>query len=392
MNNARLFIFIILNSISFTIQIFKQDYNSKNQCKNINILIYDFCPIEKEEESFIYDINNNINNQITQIQEINSNSKENNLWQITTNNLAEITEEQCLGKNMLKSDKKYCYIQMYSEEKNKIYFSNCLHLSKDQMTDDKYIESLIPQLYEPFIFKIKCDGYYFMKNYSPQLPKDIQCKDIKQPLFKEQCNSIKISNSEYQCCYIETKYDSKIEKECVEFDSELLKIEEDFYSYIKFDFFYNISVKNISNYDSIMKEFSSNIPNSKSIKCNTYTKIIDNSRIKLTRNDIMISKKHNFCPFIDVDENITGCFNGLLFSDFIRDDGQCCYFEIKSEKNTVHKQCIPLTKYSRENYYFLDSLVELYNTSGHHSAKVICNGFKSAFDSSKKKWTKISNY
>ena len=135
---------------------------------------------------------------------------------------------------MPKSDKKYCYIQMYSEEKNKIYFSNCLHLSKDQMADDKYIESLIPQLYEPFIFKIKCDGYYFMKNYSPQLPKDIQCKDIKQPLFKEQCNSIKISNSEYQCCYIETKYDSKIEKECVEFDSELLKIEEDFYSYMIF--------------------------------------------------------------------------------------------------------------------------------------------------------------
>ena len=40
MNNARLFIFIILNSISFTIQIFKQDYNSKNQCKNINILSF----------------------------------------------------------------------------------------------------------------------------------------------------------------------------------------------------------------------------------------------------------------------------------------------------------------------------------------------------------------
>ena len=126
MNNARLFIFIILNSIYFTIQIFKQDYNSKNQCKNINT-------IEKEEESFIYDINNNINNQITQIQEINSNSKENNLWQITT---AEITEEQCLGEKMPKSDKKYCYIQMYSEEKNKIYYSNCLHLSKDQMADD----------------------------------------------------------------------------------------------------------------------------------------------------------------------------------------------------------------------------------------------------------------
>ena len=181
------------------------------------------------------------------------------------------------------------YFFIFINPLNKFNLKKINYISLYKTFNIQYIESLIPQLYEPIIFKIKCDGYYFMKNYSPQLPKDIQCKDIKQPLFKEQCNSIKISNSEYQCCYIETKYDSKIEKECAEFDSELLKIEEDFYTYIKFDFFYNISVKNISNYDSIMKEFSSNIPKSKSIKCNTYTKIIDNSRIKLTRNDIMIS-------------------------------------------------------------------------------------------------------
>ena len=231
-----------------------------------------------------------------------------------------------------------------------------------------------------------------MKNYSPQLPKNIQCKDIKQPLFKEQCNSIKIINSEYQCCYMETKYDSRIEKVCVLFSSESLKLEEDYINYMKFDFIFNNLEKNISNYDSIIKEFSSEIPIYKVIKCNTYTKNIDYSKIKLTKNDLNISKKNNFCPYVDANTIFTECFNGLLFSDFIRDGGQCCYFEIELEKNTVYNQCIPLSKYSRENFYFIESIIEQYNPSGHYFVKVLCNGFKSQFDSSEGKWTKIPNY
>ena len=381
-----------MNSISFSIQHFAKNYNSKKQCKNVNILIYKYCPIDNDEEYFIYDNKNNINIKITQTGKISSNSNVNNLWQRASNIGEEITEEQCLGTEISKNDKKCCYIEIYSEENNKKYLANCLHLSKDQMEDDKYLESFIPQLYEPFIFKIKCDGYYFMKKYSPQLPNNIECKDIKEPIFQEQCNSITIPNSEYQCCYIETKYESKIEKECFRYDSESLKIEEDYYNYMKFDFIFNISNKNISNYDSIMKEFASNIPKYKAIKCNTYTKIIDYSKIKITKSDLMIPKKYNFCPYVDVEINFKGCFNGLLFSDFIRDGGQCCYFELKLEKNTVLKQCIPLSQYSRENYYFINSLIKEYNPPGHYSVKVICNGFKSKFDSSEGKWTKIPNY
>ena len=381
-----------MNSISFSIQHFAKNYNSKKQCKNVNILIYKYCPIDNDEEYFIYDNKNNINIKITQTGKISSNSNVNNLWKRASNIGEEITEEQCLGTEISKNDKKCCYIEIYSEENNKKYFANCLHLSKEQMEDDKYLESFIPQLYEPFIFKIKCDGYYFMKKYSPQLPNDIECKDIKEPLFQEQCNSITIPNSEYQCCYIETKYESRIERECSEFDSESLKIEEDYYKYIKYDLIYNNFIKNISNYDLILKEFSSIVPIYKEIKCNTYTKIIDYSKIKLTKNDIMISNKDNFCPYINADTNFKGCFNGLLFSDFIRDGGQCCYFELKLEKNTVHKQCIPLSQYSRENYYFINLIIEEYNPSGHYSVKVICNGFKSKFDSSEGKWIKIPNY
>ena len=392
MNTAKLFMLVIFNSISFTIQHFTKDYNSKNQCKKINILIYEYCPIDNNEEFFIYDANNNINNQITYTKEINYNSKENNFWQITSKINEEISEEQCLGVKVQNSNKKCCYISIYSEENNKIYFANCLHLSKAQLADDKYLESIIPQLYEPFILKIKCDGYYFMKNYSPQLPNDMKCKDLKEPLFKEQCNSIKIKNSEYQCCYMETKYDSKIEKACALFNSESIKIEEDYYNYMKFDLIYNISGKNISNYDSIIKDFSSKVPIYKLIYCNTFTKNIDYSKIKLTKNDLIISKKDNFCPYIETDNNFKGCFNGLLFSDFIRDGGQCCYFEIKLEKSSTHKQCIPLSKYSRENYYFIESIIQEYHPSGHYFVKVICNGFKSQFDSSKGKWTKIPKY
>jgi DNA-binding Lrp family transcriptional regulator len=267
-----------------------------------------------------------------------------------------------------------------------------LQLSKDKISDDKYLESFIPQLYEPFTFKIKCDGYYFIRNYSPQLPKDIKCKDIKQPLFKEQCNSIKNINPEFQCCYMETKYDSKIEKECVLFNPETLKLEEDYKNYMKYDIIFSIYGKNISNYDSIIKEFSSRIPISQEIKCNTYAKTIDYSKTKLTKNDFILSQKNNFCPYIDADTDFTKCLNGLLFSDFIRGGGQCCYFEIKLGKNTVYKQCIPLSKYSRENYYFIESIIEEFNPSGNYFVKVICNGFESQFDSSEGKWTKISKY
>ena len=100
----------------------------------------------------------------------------------------------------------------------------------------------------------------------------------------------------------------------------------------------------------------------------------------------------NFCLFIDSNKDYKKCFDGLFFSDFISNGGKCCYLEIKFEKNQEHKECIPLSKYSRENYYFINVLIEELSPPGKYTAKVICDGFKSEYDSSSKKWTKIPNY
>ena len=112
-----------MNSISFSIQHFAKNYNSKKQCKNVNILIYKYCPIDNDEEYFIYDNKNNINIKITQTGKISSNSNVNNLWQRASNIGEEITEEQCLGTEISKNDKKCCYIEIYSEENNKKYLA-----------------------------------------------------------------------------------------------------------------------------------------------------------------------------------------------------------------------------------------------------------------------------
>ena len=391
MNRAKLITIFILNLISLTFELSTQDNYSQHQCKNVNILLSAYCPLEYDEEFFIYDNNNNIINQIERKKEINSNSKENDLSQVASNTGEEISEEQCLEKKTPLNDKKYCYIKIYSEENNKIFYSNCLYLSKTQIEDNKYLESFIPKLNEPFNFMIKCEGFFFIKNYHPQLPNNIQCKDIIEPSSKEQCNNIKTSNSEYQCCYIETKYESKIEKECAEYDSESLKFEEDFINYLKFELIFNISDDNITNYDSIIKELSLLIPKYKAIKCNTYNKIIDYSKIKILKDDILLTKSDNFCPSVDADNNFKDCFDGLFFSDFSQNGGQCCYFEIKLENNTVQKQCIPLTQYNRENYYFIHSIIKGYNPTGNYTVTVICDGYKSEFDSLTGKWIKTTS-
>jgi hypothetical protein len=297
----------------------------------------------------------------------------------------EKNEESCINIKFPQGDNKCCYIQIYSEKNHEKFFVNCLHLSQEQIEDFKYLESFIPKIYEPFIFKIKCDRFFLMKKYSPQISDDMKCEDLKNPSSKEQCNNIKIINSNNQCCYIETKYDSKIETECAEFDSEILEIEKDYINYIKFELFLNM-YNNNKDYDSKISELNSLIPKVKTIKCNTFTKIFDYSKIKITKDDILIVKdENNFCPIIEVTDNYKKCFDGLIFSDFISNGGKCCYFEIKYENHNEHKECIPLSKYSTENYYFINILIEEFNPSGKYTAKVICDGFKSEYDSSSKK-------
>lgn len=58
--------------------------------------------------------------------------------------------------------------------------------------------------------------------------------------------------------------------------------------------------------------------------------------------------------------NIENCLNGLLFDDFIKDGGNCCYLEInpivKNKKREI--QCIPLSKISRMNILFINVIIE----------------------------------
>jgi len=396
MNTSKLIIIIILSIIPQTIQLMTQDYysiQSKNQCKNVNILLYEYCPLEYDEEYFDYDKNNNIINTIESKIEIKPDIMENNVCIMSASKDDDKNEESCINIKFLNGDNKCCYVQIYSQKNKEKFFVNCLYLSIEQIENIKYLESFIPKIYEPYIFRIKCDGYFLMKKYSPQISDDMKCEDLKNPSSKEQCNNIMIINSNNQCCYVETKYDSKTETECAEFDSKMVEIEKDFLNYIKLEIFLNMHKNNTENYDSKISELNSLIPKSKTIKCNTFTKIFDYSKIKFTKNDILIMEDDdNFCPFIDFNKDYKKCFDGLFFSDFISNGGKCCYLKIKFDKNQEHKECIPLSKYSRENYYFINVLIEELSPPGKYTAKVICDGFKSEYDSSSKKWKKIPNY
>ena len=120
-------------------------------------------------------------------------------------------------------------------------------------------------------------------------------------------------------CFVETIFDSKVNKECYEFGEESLEIEQDIKDYIKF----NLSIPKIITADKIIdnniiiSEINSQIPILKKIYCNSMTKWINYSNKKITKKDLIIVQDDNFCPFISNNITINKCFKGLLFKDFV---------------------------------------------------------------------------
>ena len=87
-----------------------------------------------------------------------------------------------------------------------------------------------------------------------------------------------------ECCYLETIFENIILKQCDEYNKDWLDIEDDYKNYIKF---YLISDKILSNikitdYKSVLDELNLRIPKYKIIYCNSITKSIDYSNIKIT--------------------------------------------------------------------------------------------------------------
>ena len=155
-----------------------------------------------------------------------------------------------------------------------------------------------------------------------------------------------------ECCYTVITYKSKVIKECTEYNKDIFNLENDYKTYMKLDLITKKLLEEviITDYKSAIEELNLIIPQSKIFYCKGFTKFIDYSNIKIAKKDLIISQKNEFCPNIFNDIDVDKCFSGLLFPDFILQGGQCCFFEIKPlKKRKIQRQCIPLTKFSREN-------------------------------------------
>ena len=110
------------------------------------------------------------------------------------------------------------------------------------------------------------------------------------------------------------------------------------------------------------------------IECNTFSKIIDYSKINYTKEDIEISKKDNFCGKLmegkEASEEI--CSNGIVLADLAAAGEKCCYFEAYSEKNDFkYSECISLSQADRENHKYLVSLSDIQNMDYPSRARVV---------------------
>jgi len=368
-----------------------EPYISKTELIDKKLLTYDNIAgnkvVDKLEQKKIESEN------IKNINMYNKNSNENSE---TVNKYCEIDisnedmdEEQCLNQFITSdnnsNNKKCCFVEVNLEENNKIIWKNCLPISEANLKDNKYLESLIPKFNEPTLARIKCNNYYYIRRIPAS--EMSQCESIVNPSSQEQCNNIMFLHSE--CCYTITEYDSKTIKECGEYNQDIINLEYDYKKYMKLDLINKklLKEKNITDYNAAVVELNSAIPKNKTIYCKSFTKFIDYSDIKITKKDIIIAQKDGFCPNIIEDINIDNCFTGLLFSDFVSEGGQCCYLEIKPlEKGKIQNQCIPLTKFSRENNYLIKIYIEKYKPQEDYTASIVCDEFKAKYNSLIRKW------
>ena len=139
--------------------------------------------------------------------------------------------------DILLSDKseyynKCCILKLYLEEnKQLIIWQKIKYIIEEEKNDYKYLQSLFPKINKPTIAKIKCKNFDYIKHFEA-VDEDI-CNKAKNISSKNQCNEVLLLD--YQCCFVETIFDSKVNKECYEYDEESLEIEQDMKNYIKFN-------------------------------------------------------------------------------------------------------------------------------------------------------------
>jgi len=91
----------------------------------------------------------------------------------------------------------------------------------EEKNDYKYLQSLFPKINKPKIAKTKCKNFDYIKHFEA-VNEDI-CNKVNNPSSKKQCNEILLLD--YQWYFVETIFDSKVNKECYELDEESLEIE-----------------------------------------------------------------------------------------------------------------------------------------------------------------------
>ena len=81
----------------------------------------------------------------------------------------------------------------------------------------------------------------------------------------------------------------------------------------------------------------------------------------------------------------------MLFNDFAAEGGKCCYLKINSlNENKKGILCVPSTKFSRTNNFFLNIFIEhnKFQTAV-FIAILICDDLQKSYNSLTKEWTVI---
>ena len=322
----------------------------------------------------------------------------------------EVTENQCINgvtfSDLEVNGEKCCYATLYSLRKDPI-ITRCFSLSKTQRENINSIKYLLPSIEEDYIVEVACDEFRkvyiskteeWVEEYMPpsdQLndndPIEI-CENVNNPLSKEQCTNINILNSE--CCFIKVYNDSSKNSHCQIISPEEINydsFEDDQLNYFKFASItaHLEEIEDIDDYNEIIKKLNEYIKLNMTIECNTFSKIIDYSKINFTKEDIEISKKDNFCGKLmegkEASEEI--CSNGIVLADLAAAGEKCCYFEAYSEKNDFkYSECISLSQADRENDKYLVSLSDIQDMDYPSRARIVCNGYEKTFSYIDKEW------
>lgn len=308
---------------------------------------------------------------------------------------SDLPESECLNAivfpDLEKAGEKCCYTEI-----NYIYkysFSNrrrCLTLSKEEREDFSFLEYLFNELaYGPFKATITCDGFNYEYYSSTDKWKEIdlseqKCNEINNP-SKETCNKLDLLNSE--CCFEKiVNSEEETSKYCKLYDPKHINyegFEADQIKDIKIYYLGSTLANNFKDFsvddETIIKYIEGQLAESASVECKTFSKAVNYSSVKYTKEDIEIGKKDNFCgQLMAKEEEVTEeeCLNGVVFTDLAKAGEKCCYAEIEL-KSFEYKfgKCVSLSQAQRDNIHYLKSIAPENPAGVPQIAKVVCDGF-----------------